>query len=248
MKLQTRKLVSVIVAFVMILVCAVPAFAAAPSNSAGYAVNSNGETYGNYLEALEIGYEADLIYAEGIDGTLGYVRLSDLDDGVESPSDVTLQATDKIVPLYASDGITVVGQFLIPAEGEDYPQSRTSYTYGQTGVMSPPGYTGYSLSGIKSSPGGVTVTTQVTTSVLVAINWIGIQARCYRQSNGALVKSSNWVYNSDYTRAHELELFNRNPYTSNEFYSCGSVKLWNSELSDYWTYSTFRSPIAQPGT
>lgn len=246
-KLQNRKFVSMIVAFLMILACVAPAFAADTNDSTGYAVNSNGETYGNYLEALEIGYEAELIYAEGIDGTLGYVRASDLDDGVESPSDVTVRTANETIPLYASDGITVLGRFQISTEGTKSSRAVDTYAYGTQSVIATAYYQAYFKSGIKSSFGGVTVITKVRSSEYLEINNIGINARCYRQSNGALVKSSGWKYNSTVTKEFEHEMFYRNPYTSNEFYSCGEVKIWNPSSSSYVTSSSNRSPVAQPG-
>lgn len=95
MKMKMCKFVSMIVVLVMTFVCAIPAFAAAPSGQVGYAVNRNGETYGNNLKALEIGYEADLIFAEGEDGVQGYVRARDLDDSVESPNEAVNPTADE---------------------------------------------------------------------------------------------------------------------------------------------------------
>lgn len=65
--------------------------------------------------------------------------------------------------------------------------------------MSPPGYKGYSQSGIKGSLNGVNGKTIVTTSKTVPAGWIGVQAMIYKKSDGSLVGSSSWVYNSDYT-------------------------------------------------
>lgn len=247
MKTKTRKFVSMFVAFMMILVCAVPAFAATPGEEVVYAVNSNGETYGNYLQEMEIGYRADLVYAVGVNGITGYVKVSDLNDGVETPSDVINQGNDYLIPLYLEDGITVIGQFQVVGNNANHPQTRGAYTYGTTGYMYPPGYVGQSRSGIKGSFLGVTATTSVTTSKEVNINWIGIQACCYRKSDGALMASSSWKYNNSDTTSHSHDVYLMS-LLDEEYYSSGYVKLWNSEISDYWTYSTLNSPVAKPST
>lgn len=44
----------------------------------GYAVNSNGETYGSGLLAEVYNEAPDLVEAEGVNGTIGYVRYDDL--------------------------------------------------------------------------------------------------------------------------------------------------------------------------
>lgn len=247
MKMKVRKFVSMSLIFVMILVCAVPAFATAIDGKVGYAVNDNGETYGNYLEALEIGYEADLILAEGENGVLGYVHASDLDDTVGSPEEVYTANEGRYIPLYSEDGVTVVGSYFVGDSASNIPQTYGAYTYGNIGSMNLPGYTASSQSGIKGSVGGVTGITVVETSELVARSWIGIQARVYKQSSGALVANSNWVYNNE-----ACEEFSKSIYhislLNEAYYSAGYVKLWNSEISDYWTYSTFNSPVVRPST
>lgn len=78
--------------------------------------NENGEVYGSDLFLSEIGVHPDLIRAVGIDGTVGYVRAEDLDDGVSTPTEaiVAMQTKQSIlVPLYKSDGETVIGSFLL---------------------------------------------------------------------------------------------------------------------------------------
>ncbi|QTH41062.1 hypothetical protein J4772_26415 [Cohnella sp. LGH] len=69
------------------------------------------------LQAPEL--NSDLIYAEGIDGTLGYVRSEDLNPDYQSPKEAVEQelrkkpSNYKKIPLYDSDGVTVIGEFLI---------------------------------------------------------------------------------------------------------------------------------------
>lgn len=235
--MKTRKIIGVFLLAALLCGSALPAMAITPDTTTEYAVNSNGETYGNHIQAMELGYEADLILAEGESGVLGYVRASNL-DGQGSGC----------IPLYTSDGETVIGQYTIGTVADEQDQSRTAYTYGNTGLMQPAGYNGYSKSAIKGSTFGVTAKTEVTTSKIVAVNWIGIQARVYNKSTGALVDNSAWKYNSEATDSFSVSVYHMSFKTSTEYYSSGYVKLWNPDISDYWTYSTFDSPIAKPST
>lgn len=71
-------------------------------------VNSAGQTYGaGWLNP-------DLIEAIGVDGVHGYVLDSELTSiGMKSsPDDITADIPESI-PLYAQDGVTIVGEFLI---------------------------------------------------------------------------------------------------------------------------------------
>ena len=80
--------------------------------------NENGEIYGSELFLSEIGVQPDLIRSVGIDGTIGYVRAEDLDDGVRTPADAIIAMQNRqsrLIPLYESDGITVIGSFKISA-------------------------------------------------------------------------------------------------------------------------------------
>ena len=84
-----------------------------------YQVNESGETYGSALYATSLETEPDLIEAYGADGTLGYVKKTDLHGGVspKSPEEaLQLQEKAKLspprtIPLYKSDGKTVIGEF-----------------------------------------------------------------------------------------------------------------------------------------
>lgn len=82
-----------------------------------YSVNEQGQTYGQapYPEGPE--QEPDLILTEGENGVIGYAKASDLNSSVSSPSEaINYQksmesAGFKSVPLYKSDGKTVIGEF-----------------------------------------------------------------------------------------------------------------------------------------
>lgn len=109
-------------------------------------VNENGQTYGKDVYANNTREEPDLIYAEAMDGTRGYVYASDL-NAYKADSPEELLEQDKIyqeiwnnapagevvvacyIPLYEADGKTVVGEFPITIgfkekEDSEYPGLR----------------------------------------------------------------------------------------------------------------------------
>ena len=79
--------------------------------------NDNGEIYGSGLFLDEIGVQPDLIMAEGINGEIGYVKAEDLNDAeIETPEQAFTKMLNEIhyeIPLYDSDGITVIGSFML---------------------------------------------------------------------------------------------------------------------------------------
>lgn len=100
--------------------------ASAPKAAPSYPANQKGETYGSALDAISPDTEPDLIQAVASNGREGYVRKADLDqaDGsaaaksFKSPADAlawqrSSGATDHAVNVYAKDGVTVVGTFLV---------------------------------------------------------------------------------------------------------------------------------------
>ncbi|KXG74030.1 Regulatory protein BlaR1 [Fervidicola ferrireducens] len=85
-----------------------------------YQVNEYGETYGPAIYAEVLGEEPDLIAAEGIDGTLGYVRSSDLNSPEPRTPEEAVALNKlgaKLIPLYDKDGRTVIGQFKMETGG-----------------------------------------------------------------------------------------------------------------------------------
>lgn len=81
--------------------------------------NASGQTFGSALNA-EV--DPDLILAQGVDGTIGYVRAADLNgpDFTSPEEAVAYQEANRrleggLIPLYASDGVTVIGEFLVSA-------------------------------------------------------------------------------------------------------------------------------------
>ena len=80
--------------------------------------NSSGEIYGSELFLNQINIQPDLILAQGVDGTIGYVKYEDLDDRVMSPTEAIEKMennSDIIIPLYESNGKTIIGEFIVSA-------------------------------------------------------------------------------------------------------------------------------------
>ena len=82
--------------------------------------NESGETYGSSLDATPYEKGPDLIKAIGVDGTIGYVRATELEGELpKSPEEaLAMQAKDKAnggreISLYKSDGKTIIGKFKI---------------------------------------------------------------------------------------------------------------------------------------
>lgn len=92
------------------------------SSAPVYPINENGETYGSSSYAISLETEPDLISAIGVDGTLGYVRKTDLNGEMPNNPEQALagmrQREGKVrqIPLYDVDGKTVIGAFNVGGE------------------------------------------------------------------------------------------------------------------------------------
>ena len=103
-----------------------------PMPAPDYAENDSGLTYGSAAEAASPDQEPDLIAAMATNGRQGYVRKTDLDGangsaaaaGFRSPeealawqaeraAEVARGVADPTTPVYAQDGFTVIGEFLV---------------------------------------------------------------------------------------------------------------------------------------
>lgn len=89
-------------------------------SSPKFPVNKNGETYGSNSEVTVAGQEPDLILAQGVDGTVGYIKWKDLNkDQPKNPKEAVAymekikNSSPKYIPLYDVDGQTVIGKFKI---------------------------------------------------------------------------------------------------------------------------------------
>ncbi len=97
---------------------------------AGYSpfkTNQDGQTYGS-LEGHTIEDAPNLISARGIDGTIGYVKGTDVFEPTpSSPEEAVKRQLEKearglyTVPLYDSDGKTVIGEFMM-GTGKESPE------------------------------------------------------------------------------------------------------------------------------
>jgi hypothetical protein len=94
-----------------------------PSVEPEFQVNQNGEAYGSLANVNTPGKEPDLVLAKGEDGTEGYLRLKDMwgeqpNNPEEAIAYMKKQEEEKAsghkyIPLYASDGETVIGKFKV---------------------------------------------------------------------------------------------------------------------------------------
>jgi len=94
-------------------------------NGSEYQINSNGETYGKGgRNAMIIGKEPDLIEASGTDGTIGYVKATELASKeattIEEAISITQQNLNgRTINLYDYTGENVIGSFdITPAQVE----------------------------------------------------------------------------------------------------------------------------------
>lgn len=88
-----------------------------------YATNAYGETYGSDFHALTPDAVPDLILARGVDGTVGYVRNTDLNGEIPKTPQQALEQQrtrpkTRTIPLYDVDGRTVIGKFTIGNEND----------------------------------------------------------------------------------------------------------------------------------
>lgn len=89
--------------------------------------NIKGQTYGSAAD-VKSSDAPDLIEAFGIDGNIGYVLKKDLDEDMpKSPEEAVariqaknLSGNIRYIPLYESDGETVIGKFRIQSGREYY--------------------------------------------------------------------------------------------------------------------------------
>ena len=84
-----------------------------------FPTNETGQTYGSSLYCTSPETEPDLVKALGVDGTEGYALNKDLNgEEPKTPEEaLAIQAKlppeGRVIPLYAKDGKTVIGEFRI---------------------------------------------------------------------------------------------------------------------------------------
>lgn len=86
-------------------------------------VNPSGQTFGSALNAECIQEEPELILAKGVDDIVGYVKNTDLNRSMaKSPQEAAKAVQTRgayFIPLYKSDGKTVIGKFKITSTTKD---------------------------------------------------------------------------------------------------------------------------------
>lgn len=82
-----------------------------------FEVNTNGQTFGSGLDARTPEEEPDLMEAIGNNGRVGYVLSADIRSPNLTLEQVRAQLADavpdRVVPLYAADGVTVIDTFTV---------------------------------------------------------------------------------------------------------------------------------------
>jgi len=126
-KVVRMKALFAAIAVILIFGVSTSLFVAYADKPASYDMNDKGLTYGNGNQISVIGYEPDLILAEGRNGTLGYVYASDLNGEFEprTPEEAIEWQNehigeDRVIPLYDIDGETVVGEFIVTGYRPEY--------------------------------------------------------------------------------------------------------------------------------
>lgn len=265
MSKNVRKMISCVLTVAILLSMSMMAFAAEPESAVEYETNANGETFGNRNQAEVLGYEADLILAEGENGVVGYVRASDLNNTADSPTSAVneMQARENsalggyYIPLYLEDGTTVIGQFFVE-NGEEYVEetsldnngimlavNESEYAMGSGWTNETPGCAGEFYSGIKSEFAGVTGLAKVVAHQDMEIGGLGACVRIFSQSTGALVHASSWTYSTNRDRTYTLTSF----YLctgANYYYAQSYLAMWNNTENEYWTFNTYRTTVVRP--
>ncbi len=231
------------------------------ATSVEYKTNNAGETYGNLMQADILGVNPDLILALGENDVVGYVRTADLEmDKAQTPEEaielqhhrIAANYSGTYIPLYGSDGVTVIGKFWISFDNKkstvmqnEYTDSiiraSTNYAYGTAYNVTYSGYTFSVKSGIKKATGGVRGISHIKADKSVPAGYMGAMARIIRVSDKALVRCTNWYYNNS-----ETNVFSTDAYyltiTGNSFYSQGYTREYDAAINDYRTHTTNRSP------
>lgn len=264
MKLLVKKVVTLLLVFVMLMSCTAYSFAASAANT--YRTNAAGETYGTLAQAETIGYESDLILAVGENDVTGYVKSADLNaENDLSPQEAVELQNQRIaegymgtyVPLYDKDGETVIGRFLIAFDEDDIARSdnATAFANNASNRSGPlnsyyvvcPNDTFLIWSEMSKANMGVRGHTfiRVTTSPTAPVGYMGAKARVFRADDNALVRETNWYYNDVPRQEFEVNAYYFT-VTNNAYYAQGYTREFNEEIDNYWTHVTNRSANINP--
>jgi hypothetical protein len=111
-------MLSAVLVIALLIVVAYSASADASNEQFNYNTNEHGQTFGSAMFAESYETEPDLISAMGENGVFGYVYKEDLYCPTPSTREEALAMSQtriktQTIPLYASDGRTVIGEFII---------------------------------------------------------------------------------------------------------------------------------------
>lgn len=205
-----------------------------------YEKNANGETYGYAIQSETIGYEPDLIAATGTNGEDGYVRGTDLDGPIPSSPEeaIAMQSSNgRYIPLYESDGETVIGEFYISPPAADLSMTRGTNATGAVGVIDVNG-TIYRNQNTGNGDGNrAYATTRIWAEYNVPGGSMGAQARVYGAGDNKLKAQSDWAYNSDYSSSVTATTSHWTLYGT--YYSKGLTREWTG--TRYWQHATFQT-------
>lgn len=208
------------------------------SAEASFPTNERGETYGDYFQALEAGTDPDLILAQGEDGTLGYVRASDLEEPMpESPeAALALQAErqasgykGRYINLYASDGITVIGRYFVDAGSLDNYSitARSSITYSAYSSMASVNHNLQGRSFIQRAWNGVTFGGEISSSDVMQAGELAVKIQLYDFDSGALISSPGYSYSN--TPGMEFQYSTLHKTSSGVYYCKGMARGYDRE-------------------
>ena len=150
--------------------------------------------------------------------------------------------------MYELDGKTVVGEFFISfdsndiVENEDNSKARgTSYAYSTEYPIECSGYKFYVKSGIKNATNGVRGISCIRATKAAPVGYMGAKARIIRYSDSALVRETNWYYNSSQQTSFSVDGYYFT-ISGQQFYAQGYTREFNTSINDYWTHVTNKSP------
>lgn len=94
--------------------------AAMLDENGNYPVTASGKTYGSLIQADFVGYDPDLIFATGTNGTKGYIRSEDLNLNVSNPEEAMVYMAElenkvenyRMIPLYDLNE-NIIGDFKV---------------------------------------------------------------------------------------------------------------------------------------
>lgn len=173
-----------------------------------FSINENGETYGDYFRAMRAGEDPDLIFAQGEDGTLGYVRSEDLEEPLpESPEAALAMEAEqrasgyegRYINLYDADGVTVIGRFFIKAGylGSSSVSTRSTVSYSDPTEVHTPNHTFYAFSGVQQVWNGVKHLVTINADSSMPAGYLGGKTQLYNADTGALVDSGAYDYSDE---------------------------------------------------